>query len=72
LANTYVNAFVNLASGKDTLMINADNKDGPWIYKLKNEGLIAGSASIGLLCMWDLEKGSEHIAEYLDLKDGYG
>lgn len=71
LANTYVNAFVNLGSGKDTLLINNENKDGPWIYKLKNEGLIAASGSIGMLCMWDLENGSEHIAEYLDLKDGF-
>lgn len=24
-----------------------------------------------MICMWDYELGNEHIAEYLDLKEGY-
>ena len=32
LANTYVNAFVNCASKKDTLMLKEDMKE-PWIFK---------------------------------------
>jgi hypothetical protein len=24
-----------------------------------------------MICMWDFELGNEHIAEYLDLKEGY-
>lgn len=68
LADTYVNAFVNLGSGKDALMIGQPE---PWVHKLKNEGLIAATASIGMLCMWDAELGGEHISEYLD-HTGYG
>lgn len=70
LADTYVNAFVNLGSGKDSLMM-VEGEEAAWIYKLKNEGLIAASASIGMIHMWDAEGGSEHINQYLDLKEGY-
>ncbi len=49
LANTYVNAFVNIASGKDTLMLSKKENDAAWIYKVKNEGLIAATASLGLI-----------------------
>lgn len=53
------------------MLNDADAKDGPWIYKLKNDGLIAASASIGMICMWDPESSNEHIAQYLDLKEGF-
>jgi len=33
--------------------------------------MIAGSGSIGMICMWDLHNGGDNISEYLDLKDGY-
>jgi 26S proteasome regulatory subunit N1 len=49
LANTYVNAFVNMASGKDSLMLQRKEGDTAWIYKVKNEGLIAATASLGLI-----------------------
>lgn len=75
LANTYVNGFVHLGMGQDSLMLNKQNEktneDGHWIYKLKNDGMIAGSGSIGMICMWDLHNGGDNISEYLDLKDGY-
>lgn len=60
LANSYVNAFVHLGMGQDSLMIQKQNNegkqndDGHWIYKLKNDGMVAGSGSIGMICMWDL------------------
>lgn len=34
LANTYVNAFVNIASGKDSLMLQRKEGDTAWIYKV--------------------------------------
>ena len=49
MANTYVNAFVNIASGKDSLMLSKKENDPAWIYKVKNEGLIAATASLGLI-----------------------
>lgn len=42
-----------------------DSKDA-WIWKLKDHGMIAASASIGLLDMWDMDQGSADIATYLD------
>ena len=37
LAHTYVNAFVNCASKKDTLLLKENSTD-PWIYKVKGDG----------------------------------
>lgn len=74
LADTYVNAFVNLGMGSDSLMLKKQQEggnEGHWIYKLKNDGMIAASASVGMICMWDLQNGCDNISEYLDLKDGY-
>eukprot|EP01017_Pseudomicrothorax_dubius_P046408 TRINITY_DN8170_c0_g2_i4.p1 TRINITY_DN8170_c0_g2~~TRINITY_DN8170_c0_g2_i4.p1 ORF type:complete len:750 (-),score=243.54 TRINITY_DN8170_c0_g2_i4:172-2421(-) len=69
LADTYVNAFVNLGSGRDTLM---NVKEGqPWIHNLKNDAQVAGTGSLGLIHMWDIEEGSTSITDYLNLKDGF-
>lgn len=40
LALTYVNAFVNAAYGKDKLILqdDKDNKDGDWVFKVKDDG----------------------------------
>jgi 26S proteasome regulatory subunit N1 len=57
LANTYVNAFVNIASGKDTLILQKKEGDSDWLYKVKNEGLIAATASLGMLFQFDPENG---------------
>lgn len=69
LADTYTNAFVNCAFKSDTLMIKKEEKDA-WVWKLKDEGMIAASASIGLIDMWDMDEGSGHISSYLDTQ-GY-
>lgn len=70
LASTFVNAFVNAGSGKDALMLGKFD-DQPWINKVKNEGLTAAAASLGLLFLWDPSGASNHINDYLDLTDGY-
>lgn len=67
LADTYVNAFVNIGTGKDTLMQEKE----PWIANVKKEGILAATASLGLIYLWDVEGCEEAIADYLDLKDGY-
>lgn len=40
LALTYVNAFVNAAYGKDKMILqdDKDNKDGDWVFKVKDDG----------------------------------
>jgi 26S proteasome regulatory subunit N1 len=71
LADTYVNAFVNAGCGKDALMLDKKQGESPWIYRVKNEGLIAAAGSLGLLFLWDTDKGSQHIFDYLELTDGF-
>lgn len=67
LAMTYTNAFVNIASTKDTLMQAKD----PWISHLKNEGILAATASVGMINLWNMEESNSAISDYLDLKDGW-
>jgi hypothetical protein len=38
-----------MGSGKDSLMLNKKEGDASWIFKVKNEGLIAATASLGLI-----------------------
>lgn len=61
LADTYVNAFVNMGCKKDTLMIVDNKTDKPWIYNLKKAAIAAATASIGLIDMWDLSSGKHSI-----------
>lgn len=70
LASTIVNAFVNAGSGKDALMLGKFDEQ-PWINKVKNEGLTAAAASLGMTFLWDPAGASNHINEYLELTDGY-
>lgn len=67
LADTYVNAFVNIGTGKDTLM----QKDEPWIASVQKEGILAATASLGLIYLWDVDACTDVISDYLDVKDGY-
>lgn len=72
LADTYVNAFVNMGCKKDTLMINESNKsDKPWIHNLKKSAIAAATASIGLIDIWDPSSGNDHMGEYLNMADGF-
>ena len=68
LAVTYTNAFVNLGSNKDALMIGAKE---PWLSSVKEEGLLAATASIGLINLWNNEESSNNLSDYFDLKDGW-
>jgi 26S proteasome regulatory subunit N1 len=56
LATTYVNAFINAAFGKDLLMTPQDAKES-WIFKNKEGGMQAASASLGMLLLWDIDEG---------------
>ena len=36
-------------------LILKNEKDGPWIYKVKNDGLASVTASLGLIFLWDID-----------------
>lgn len=69
LADTYVNAFVNVGTGQDALMQGGAKE--PWIHSVKDSGIMAATASLGLIFLWDFHGCSSAISDYLDMKDGY-
>jgi 26S proteasome regulatory subunit N1 len=42
-----------------------------WVYKNKDHGMMAASASLGLLYLWDVEKGLAEIDKYLYNNEDY-
>lgn len=56
LADTFVNAFVNLAFQKDSLI--ADKGD-EWVFKNKDRNKMIAVGSLGLVFLWDTEKSME-------------
>jgi 26S proteasome regulatory subunit N1 len=48
-----------------------DDKKNPWIHKVKNEGVSAAIASIGLTNLWNSASGSNELSEYLEMTDIY-
>ena len=66
LAKTYVNAFVNAGYGTDNQVMNQD-KDSDWVFKNKEEGQIAASASLGMLLLGDIDDGfGGQIDKYME------
>lgn len=61
-----MNAFVNAGFKKDSLM---SNRDQPWVNKVKNEGVTAAIASIGLTNIWNSDNGANEISSYLEHTD---
>ncbi|KAH8913357.1 hypothetical protein BT69DRAFT_1314892 [Atractiella rhizophila] len=68
LADTFVNAFVNAGFGNDKLMVEAPEGQS-WIYKNKDAGMMAAAASLGLLCLWDVDVGMGYIDNYTYVED---
>lgn len=67
LAMTYTNAFVNLGSGKETLMHTKE----PWVAHLSKEGQFAATAGEGLVHLWNVDEGCENLTAYIDLQDSW-
>jgi len=67
LASTYVNAFVNAGFGQDKLM----TPDNEWLYKNKDHGMMAASASLGLIQLWNVEEGLAQIDKFLYSNEEY-
>ncbi|QSL65657.1 hypothetical protein MERGE_002970 [Pneumocystis wakefieldiae] len=68
LANTFVNAFVNVGFGNDKLVLSEDSNTS-WIYKNKDTGMMSAVASIGMIMLWDIEMGLTQIDKYLYSSD---
>lgn len=74
LANTFVNGFVNAGFGQDKLMTSSTEEGDSgagvhWIFKNKDHGKAAATASLGLVSLWDVEGGLPSLDKYLYSKD---
>lgn len=69
LATTYVNALVNAAFTKDKLMTVSEGDQ--WVHKNKDHGMMAASASLGLLMLWDIDQGLTEIDKYTNVQNEY-
>lgn len=64
LAAGFVNAFVNAGFGQDKMMMVDDDTKSSWVWKTKEEGMVSTMASMGMLCLWDVEGGLDKIDKY--------
>lgn len=62
LASTFVNAFVNMGFGNDTLMTPEDSR---WIYRNTDHGMMSAAASLGMITLWDVDGGLDGIDKYM-------
>jgi 26S proteasome regulatory subunit N1 len=67
MANTLVNAFVNVGFGRDKLLL--DESVG-WLYKNKDVGTMCAAASVGMLFQWDLDAMTQ-IDKYIYSDDDF-
>ena len=68
LAAGFVNAFVNAGFGNDKMMLVEDDK-ASWVWKVKGEGMMSTTASLGMLLLWDIENGLDRIDKYTYLDE---
>jgi 26S proteasome regulatory subunit N1 len=68
LANTIVNALVNVAYCNDNIMLSEEKK---WLGRHKDWANITASSSLGMLLLWNLEEGTSHIDKYQYSRDEY-
>ncbi|CDI74987.1 26S proteasome non-ATPase regulatory subunit 2, putative [Eimeria praecox] len=61
LASSFVNAFVNCGFGTDKLM-TADGNG--WLYKNKDRGLLSTTASLGAICLWNVDEALQHLDKH--------
>ncbi|KAL8429313.1 hypothetical protein ACSSS7_006678 [Eimeria intestinalis] len=61
LASSFVNAFVNCGFGTDKLMTVEGNT---WLYKNKDRGLLSTTASLGALCLWNVDEALQQLDKH--------
>lgn len=45
-----------------------DQKEN-WIYKNKDEGMVAAAASLGMILLWDIDEGLSQLDKYTESSD---
>lgn len=68
LASAFVNAFTNAGFGNDKMMLVEGEKTS-WVWKTKDDGMMATAASMGMLVQWDVEHGLDKINPFLHVGD---
>ena len=66
LAETYINAFVNLGFGTDSLLTT---QAGSWLPKNNSNGKFVATASFGLVHMWEADEGMNAIDKFIYTPD---
>ncbi|KAL8446783.1 hypothetical protein Emag_004544 [Eimeria magna] len=61
LASSFVNAFVNCGFGTDKLMTVEGNA---WLFKNKDRGLLSTTASLGALCLWNVDEALQQLDKH--------
>jgi len=65
LSITYANAFINAGFSSDTIMMK-EGEEQDWIFKNKDYGQIAATASVGMLLLWNIDQGFEKLDKYME------
>ena len=68
LASAFVNAFTNAGFANDKMMLVEGEKTS-WVWKTKDDGMMATAASMGMLLQWDPSKGLDKINPFLDVNE---
>ena len=68
LASAFVNAFTNAGFGKDKMMLVEGEKTN-WVWKTKDDGMMATAASMGMLLQWESNEGLDKINAFLFADD---
>lgn len=63
LAGTFVNSFVNAGFSNDQLVVDVEEGKS-FIYKNKNQGMMAATASIGMSMLWNTDMGVSVVDKY--------
>ncbi|KAL8428124.1 hypothetical protein Efla_005827 [Eimeria flavescens] len=61
LASSFVNAFVNCGFGTDKLMTVEGNA---WLLKNKDRGQLSTIASLGALCLWNVDEALQQLDKH--------
>ncbi|GMM28369.1 proteasome regulatory particle base subunit [Martiniozyma asiatica (nom. inval.)] len=59
LAAAFVNGIVNAGYGEEKLI-----NDERWVFKTRDEGMLSTVASLGLVNLWNFEKGLQALDQY--------
>jgi len=57
------NGLINAAFGTEALL---SNRQDDWLAKNKEEGVVCALASLGLVCLWDVDSGPNELEKYMD------